>query len=79
MIRQADALEDGSARSGVEIVRCVACGGPFPLWHAEREWYESKRDDTTGEKWSAPKRCQDCRAVRRVTRRQNAKARGDTV
>ena len=76
MVRTADAPEDGLAGSAVEIVRCIACGMAFPLWHAEREWFESKRDDTTGEKWSAPKPCQDCRAVRRVMRRQHAKARG---
>lgn len=74
MLRQADALEDGMAQAEcMEIVRCVACSGPFPLWRGEREWFEAKRDETTGEPWTPPKRCPDCRIIRRLTRRDRAR------
>jgi hypothetical protein len=68
MIRQADALEDGLAGTqDVELLRCVSCGGSFPLWQEERDWYTS-RSAESGRLWGPPKRCADCRALRRIHR-----------
>ena len=65
MIRQADALDDAkTGTQSFEMLECAECAGLFPLWRRERDWYERRR---SGRPWSPPRRCADCRGVRRAT------------
>lgn len=46
---------------------CVSCGKRFYISVAEKDYFESKRDDKSGRRFELPKRCYGCR----VKRRQN--------
>ena len=64
-LRDAEALEQRLfASSNFEILKCCSCRTAFPLWTKEAEWLSARG-------LSRPRRCKDCRALRRMNRQND--------
>lgn len=54
---------------GDKRIECVECGSTFVLSEGEQKWFEDKG-------FSTPKRCPDCRAIRREQRKADTPEEG---
>ena len=67
MLRDAEALEQGLfSTTHYEVLKCCSCYTAFPLWASEAGWLSARG-------MTPPRRCRDCRALRRLRRKTDAR------